>query len=176
MKSKKTVDKAKTVKKKTNKIKNEVSDLKAKIDLINKELNESQDKYIRLLAEFDNFKKRNEKNTLESYNKNLEKFILSFLPIADDVQRITDSDDKNNKAIMDAILIIQSKISKILNQYEAKFFNSLNEKFDPNLHEAIMTQESTKKSGLVIDEFEKGYKIKDKIIRHAKVIVSKGKK
>ena len=58
MKSKKTVNKAKTVKKKTNKIKNEVRDLNAKIDLINKELNESQDKYIRLLAEFDNFKKR----------------------------------------------------------------------------------------------------------------------
>ena len=159
MKSKKTVSKAKTVKKKTNKIKNEVSDLNAKIDLINKELNESQDKYIRLLAEFDNFKKRNERNTLELYNKNLEKFILSFLPISDDVQRITDSDDRNNKAIMDAILIIQSKISKILNQYKAESFNSLNEKFDPNLHEAIMTQESTKKSGLVIDEFEKGYKI-----------------
>ena len=72
--------------------------------------------------------------------------------------------------------IIKSKTDKILNNYNINSFVSKGDNFNPELHEAIMAQNSNKKNNVIIDEFEKGYKIKDKVIRHAKVIVSKGKK
>jgi len=72
--------------------------------------------------------------------------------------------------------MIESKLKKILSSYEVEPFDSKGDIFNPDFHEAIMSQNSKEKENIIIEEFEKGYKIKDKIIRHSKVIVSKGKK
>ena len=142
--------------------------------VLNEALKESENKNLRLMAEFDNLKKRTQRSIIDSYNRNLENVILSFLPIIDDFDRMIDNEN-NDKTMKEGVSIIQSKFKKILDSYDVNSFNSKGEIFDADLHEAIMAQHSNKKANMIIDEFEKGYKIKDKVIRHAKVIVSKGK-
>ena len=142
--------------------------------VLNEALKESENKNLRLMAEFDNLKKRTQRSIIDSYNRNLENVILSFLPIIDDFDRMIDNEN-NDKTMKEGVSIIQSKFKKILDSYDVNSFNSKGEIFDADLHEAIMAQHCNKKTNMIIDEFEKGYKIKDKVIRHAKVIVSKGK-
>ena len=170
MKKKKQVSKTKRVSS-TSKIKK----LNEEIDSLKEELDSLKEKNLRVLAEFENYKKRMNKNINESFDKNLEKIITSFLPIFDDLSRIIDnSDTKKIKILIDSIKMINIKAVKILNQFGVKTFDSLGKEFDTNLHEAIMMQDSDEKENIIINEFEKGYKIKEKIIRHSKVIVSKG--
>ena len=72
--------------------------------------------------------------------------------------------------------MVEAKFTKILSSYKVEKFDSIGQDFDPDFHEAIMSQDSKKKENIILEEFEKGYKIDDKIIRHSKVIVSKGNK
>lgn len=149
--------------------------LNNEIKSLNDSLKKSEDKYVRLMAEFENFKKRNNKALIDSHQKSLEKIISSFLPILDDMQRIIN--DKNNSDIdvlNDGILMVEAKFIKILSTYNIQKFDSVGKEFDPDLHEAIMSQNSKEKENIILEEFEKGYKIEEKIIRHSKVIVSKG--
>ena len=71
--------------------------------------------------------------------------------------------------------MIDSKIHNILTKYSIKKIDSIDEEFNPSFHEALLQKESNKKDGKIIEEYEKGYLYHDKIIRHAKVVVSKGK-
>ena len=165
------------VSKKINKTKKKPQpSLKKYKNLIKKlevEVSELNDKYLRLLAEFENFKNRSEieKNNLRKY-EGIE-VIKSILPILDDFDRtLSLLDVKKNKSIYNGINMIISKIISIFNDLGVESFNSLNKEFDIEFHEALMTKPSKTKSNIVIEEFEKGYKYHDKIIRHAKVIVS----
>ena len=154
-----------------------IKKLNSEIDLLKDGLSKSDEKYIRLIAEFDNFKKRNNKALIDSHQNSIEKIIGSFLPIIDDIHRIlNDKDNNDSKIIIDGIFMVETKIKKILSSYEVESFESKGEVFNPDFHEAIMSQNSKEKENIIIEEFEKGYKINDKIIRHSKVIVSKGKK
>ena len=176
------MNKKKSKTKKENKSKKTTSSAKIKkaelkIDLLNKELEELKEKNLRILAEFENFKKRTNQNVSDSYNRNLEKIIVSFLPVMDDLDRILDNQDADNfKLLIDSIDMVKNKVLNIFEKYDVDSFDSLGSLFDADLHEAIMMQESKEKENIIINEFEKGYKINNKIIRHSKVIVSKGKK
>ena len=176
MKKVSTIKKNKSSKKKPSqlsklkKLNNSINELKDQVVIL-------KDKNLRILADFENFKKRSSHNLLASYDKSLEKVVLSFLPIVDDIERIIDNNfTKDQKLIIESVVMINSKINKILDSYDINNFNSKGEVFNPDLHEAIMAQESKEKNNVIINEFEKGYKLNDKILRHAKVIVSKGKK
>ena len=148
-----------------------------KINLLNEELDELKEKNLRILAEFENFKKRTNQNISDSYNRNLEKIIVSFLPVMDDLNRILDNKKTDDlKLLIDSVDMVKNKIINIFEKYDVSSFDSLGSLFDADFHEAIMMQESKEKENTVINEFEKGYKLNDKIIRHSKVIVSKGKK
>ena len=176
------MNKKKSKTKKENQSKKTPSSAKVKkaqleIDLLKKELEELKEKNLRILAEFENFKKRTNQNVSDSYNRNLEKIIVSFLPVMDDLDRILDNQDADNfKLLIDGIGMVKNKILNIFEKYDVDSFDSLGSLFDADLHEAIMMQESKEKENIIINEFEKGYKINNKIIRHSKVIVSKGKK
>ena len=164
----KSISKTKKTKKQTSNVK--LKDLKQEIDIL-------KEKNLRILAEFENYKKRTNQNIEESFGRNIKTIISSFLPIFDDLDRISkNSDIEDIKILIDSINMINEKIIKILNDFNVSSFNSLGENFDSDYHEAIMMQESKEKENIIINEFEKGYKIKDRIIRHAKVIVSKGNK
>jgi len=174
-KKKDKVKKQKQIKKTTSSSK--VKILNQKIDSLTEELDNLKEKNLRILAEFENFKKRTNQNLSDSHNRNLENIIVSFLPIMDDLDRILDNKDSDNfKLLIDSIDMIKNKIINIFEKYNVSSFEALGYLFDTNLHEAIMMQESKEKENTIINEFEKGYKINDKIIRHSKVIVSKGSK
>ena len=151
--------------------------LNDKIKLLTDDLNKSDEKYIRLMAEFENFKRRNNQVVIDSHQNSIEKITASFLPVIDDIHRIlNDKNSNDSRIIIDGISMIETKLKKILSSYDVESFESKGNIFDPEFHEAIMSQKSKETENTIIEEFEKGYKINDKIIRHSKVIVSKGKK
>jgi len=137
------------------------------------ELSDLKNKNIRLLAEFDNFKKRNIEDKRKILKYDGLDFIVSLLPILDDIDRTLSLKElKSNKTIFDGINMIRDKINKMLKEKGIKTYTSLNKSFDTEYHEALMMKKSKKKSGIILEEFEKGYLYHDKVIRHAKVIVS----
>ena len=157
---------------------NELKKIKSKLNRLNKkyknlinENNDIKDKHMRLLAEFDNFRKRTiaEKENLINYDG--EKIIISLLSVFDDLDRTISENYKDSKSIQEGISIIISNINKILKDNNISEFSSLGKKFNPELHEALMS-EPGKADNIIVKEFEKGYKYKDKIIRHSKVGVS----
>ena len=158
--------------------KNELKKIKNKFNVLNKKyknlINENdsiKDKQVRLLAEFDNFRKRTvlEKEKLINYDG--EKIITLLLPVFDDLERTISENYKDSKSIQKGISIILANIKKILNDNKINQFASIGEEFDPQLHEALMSEPGSK-DNIILKEFEKGYKYKDKIIRHSKVVVS----
>ena len=141
------------------------------------ELKNLQDRHLRLRAEFDNYKKRKDKEFTRLLQYEGENVIISFLGIADDLQRMIDSVDgeksQNVASLMEGINLILEKLHRRLGALKVEPFDSEGIKFDPELHDAMMTQSSDDhEDGVVIQEFEKGYKYKDRVIRHAKVIVN----
>ena len=166
------------VSKKKNKTKTKPSSslkkYKNSIKKLESEISDLNNKYLRLLAEFENFKNRSEteKNNIRKY-EGIE-VIKSILPILDDFDRTLNLPEvKKNKSLYNGINMIVSKIISIFNDIGVESFNSINKEFDIEFHEALMTKSSKKKSNIVIEEFEKGYKYHDKVIRHARVVVSK---
>tara|TARA_Y100000590_G_scaffold156557_1_gene179993 strand:+ start:453 stop:983 length:531 start_codon:yes stop_codon:yes gene_type:complete len=173
--------KVKTKKNNSKSNKNSLKALKEKISLLENDLlKESEevqrisDKNIRLLAEFENYKRRTqeEKNNLFKYEgKDLAK---SLLPIIDDLNRTLEIDKKTkSEKILEGIELIITNLNKNLMDLGIKAFDSLGEDFDPDCHEALMSEKSDKGENVIIREFEKGYVYNDKILRHAKVVVSK---
>ena len=147
---------------------------------IEDELKDLQDRHLRLRAEFDNYKKRKDREFIRLLQYEGKDVIISFLGIADDLQRMIASADgdksKNAKSLVAGMNLILEKLHRRLSALKVEPFDSEGVKFDPELHDAMMTQTSDDhEDGVVIQEFEKGYKYKDRVIRHAKVIVnSKG--
>ena len=173
-------DKTKRVKnKKNSKVESNKQLLKEK-DAIIEDLNSSiellKDKNVKLLAEFDNFQRRSfsEKEAIKKYQGiNLLK---DLLPAFDDINRAVIHKDANEKSIFKALELINSKIKKILKKHSIVQLDSVGIDFDPTLHEALMEQNSDEvQEGKVIEEYESAYKYHDRVIRHAKVVVSKGK-
>ena len=141
------------------------------------ELSDLRDRHLRLRAEFDNYRKRSEKEYSRLLHYEGEEVILSFLGIADDFQRMLDSLDdeksQNVESLIEGITLINEKLHRRLSALKVEPFDSEWVKFDPEIHDAMMTQSSEDhEDGVVMQEFEKGYKYKDKVIRHAKVIVN----
>jgi len=147
---------------------------------INKELDkkivELENKNLRLLADFDNLKKRKNEEISNLLKFSGESLIKDLLVVFDDLDRLKNQSDKVDSSVFhNGIKLMSDKLYKILSNYNIDKFDSLGEMFDSNIHDAMMVRESKKKKNLIIEEFEKGYKYNDKIIRHSKVIVSKGK-
>ena len=153
--------------------------------LLTESLNNFKEKHLRLRAEFDNYIKRSEKEISRFLKYDGDNIIKSFLSISDDLSRVIDS-CKNQKSkyfvdLANGIKLIQDKLKNKLKSVGVETFDSKGSKFDPELHDAMMTKESKDyDDGIIIEEFEKGYKYKDKVIRHSKVVVnsiqSKGNK
>ena len=144
---------------------------------IEEELKNVRDRHLRLRAEFDNYKKRSEREFSRLLKYEGKEVIISFLGIADDVQRMLDSADVDGSTNVDSLLegvtLIRDKLLRKLKSLQVEPFDSEGVKFDPEIHDAMMTQISDEhEDGIIIQEFEKGYRYKDKVIRHAKVIVN----
>ena len=147
----------------------------AKVTELQAAVNELRDKHLRLLAEFDNYKKRTMRERLELMNSASKEVMVSLLPVLDDFDRAKKSadDPSNAEVFSDGVALVYNRLNNVLQNMGLKAITSTGEPFDVELHEAIteipVPDENMK--GKVIDTLEKGYMLNDKIIRHAKVVV-----
>lgn len=133
---------------------------------------EWKDKYIRLYAEFDNYKKRTLKEKAELILNGGEKTITSILPVLDDFERAFADKGKDADAVREGFELIFKKLIKTLEGLGVKKIETEEKDFDVDFHEAIaMVPGADKKKGKVIDCVQNGYTLNDKVIRHAKVAV-----
>jgi len=141
------------------------------------QVKEANDKYLRLVAEFDNFRKRNAKERIELIKNAGEDVIKSLLDVVDDSERAAKQMETTEDValIKEGISLVFSKLKSVLQSKGLKPMESKGQDFDTELHEAIteVPAPAEELKGKVIDEIQKGYYLNDKIIRHAKVVVGK---
>ncbi len=145
---------------------------KTKTDELNQEISNLKDKYLRLAAEFENYKKRTTKEKLDSINYGKESMIKPLLTILDDFERA----NKNIKKDNEGYILINQKIIDILSKHQLKKIQIENEEmFDVEKHEAISSLDvkDKNKKGKIVEVIESGYKLGEKIIRYPKVIIGK---
>ena len=144
-------------------------------DKLKAEATEWQNKYLRLYAEFDNFKRRTSKERLELLQIAGKDVISDLLTVLDDFERAQKSIETATDvvAVKEGVTLVQHKLKSILNQKGLKEMESKGKEFDADLHEGITSipAPSADLKGKVIDELEKGYLLNDKVIRFAKVII-----
>jgi len=133
------------------------------------------DKYLRLFAEFDNYKRRTQKERVELLQTAGKDVVVSLLPVLDDFERALKATENATEvsAIRQGIMLVQTKLKSILSQKGLKELESINTVFDTDIHEAItkIPAPTEDLKGKVVDELEKGYTLNDKVIRFAKVVV-----
>jgi molecular chaperone GrpE len=153
------------------------SKLKEQFDELTAKNNELKDKYLRLFADFDNYKKRMAKERLELIDSAGKEFFMMMLPVIDDFERSLKAFDesKNQDALKDGVILVYQKLVKTLENKGVKVMESTGTDFNPDLHDALteIPAPSEDKKGKVIETIEKGYYLNEKILRHAKVVVGK---
>lgn len=152
-------------------------EIKLKVEELEKDLSEAKDKYLRLYAEFDNYKKRTVRERIEMMSTAGRDTIASLLPVLDDFDRAKRSaeDEASGEVFSEGVELVYNKLHGIMKSKGVTPMESNGEDFDPELHEAIteIPAPSDELKGKVIDTIEKGYLLNEKIIRHAKVVVGK---
>lgn len=146
------------------------------IEKLESEIKEQKDKYIRLTAEFDNFRKRTARERLELEQVAARNTILSLLDVLDDAERAEAQMKKTDdiQIVRDGSALVFQKLNSVLQQKGLKPLESIGQDFDVEKHEAISEiPAGTEMKGKVVDEVMKGYFLNDKLIRFAKVVVGK---
>ncbi|MFC1485493.1 nucleotide exchange factor GrpE [Candidatus Latescibacterota bacterium] len=134
------------------------------------------EKYIRLLAEYDNFRKRVVKEKEELYRTASENLMKEILPILDNLDRATEhrNDETSLEEYVNGIALIEEQLRNVLSHAGLVPMKVVGQPFDPNLHDAVLQMETDGyEPGIVAQEVQKGYTLNGRVIRHAKVVVSK---
>ena len=138
------------------------------------EIAEWQDKYLRLQAEFDNFRKRTLREKMELVQSGSAECVKNFLPLMDDLQRALDAIEKSNdlEALREGVKLIAQKFRETLKKQNVKEIEALGLELDTDHHEAVARFDAGKeKKGKIVDVVQPGYKMGDKVLRFAKVVV-----
>ena len=149
--------------------------LQEKVDKLEEELKQSEDKYLRLYAEFENFKRRKNKEIETNNVYKSQKVITEILPSLDNLERAlqVESDNEEIKSLLKGVEMVYEGLLNVLKSEGVEVIETENAQFDPNYHHAVMQDEdSEKESGAILDTFQKGYKLKDRVIRPAMVKVN----
>ena len=149
--------------------------LQEKVDKLEEELKQSEDKYLRLYAEFENFKRRKNKEIETNNVYKSQKVITEILPSLDNLERAlqVESDNEKIKSLLKGVEMVYEGLLNVLKSEGVELIETENSQFDPNYHHAVMQDEdSEKESGAILDTFQKGYKLKDRVIRPAMVKVN----
>ncbi|NGM61454.1 nucleotide exchange factor GrpE [Sphingobacterium sp. SGG-5] len=146
-------------------------------EILNQQLAEANDKYTRLFAEFDNYKKRTTKERIELIQTAGQGVISKLLPVLDDLDRALTAmaSAQDVESVKTGIELVNTKFRKLLEQEGLKEMNVIGQPFDADFQEAITTipASSEEQKNTVIDVVEKGYLLNDKVIRFAKVVIGK---
>ena len=162
-------------KKETSKEKSETAkDEKAeKIKSLEDELASQNDKYMRLAAEYDNYRKRTANEKLSIYNDATAKAVTELLPVADSIQMAISNLKDADPEILKGIELVSNQLAKLFDKLKIESYGNPGDEFDPNIHNAISKIEDENfEKNTVSQVFQTGYKIGDKIIRHAMVQVA----
>lgn len=152
-----------------------VEELQKRIEELGKESNEWKEKFLRKAAEFENYKRRTENDQLNLLNYAAESFIKKILPVVDDFERSLEhiNDSNDYEKLKEGVQLIYNKLVKVLDEQGVKKIEAVGKPFDVHYHEALMQKaDNSVPAHTVLEELEKGYLYKDKVIRHAKVVVS----
>jgi molecular chaperone GrpE len=141
------------------------------LDEQKKAFSELNDRYLRLAADFENFKKRTARDRETITNLANERFAVDIIEVLDNFERAIKADDVH---LREGIVQIQHLLSSQLQRHGITPVDALNKPFNPAEHEAIAHLSSEEAEGIVVDEVARGYRMHDKVIRYAKVAVSKG--
>ncbi len=164
-------------------IKNDNDAVEPRIELVDEteklkqDLGEAKDKYIRLFAEFDNMRKRNERERSSLIKYAHEEVIIEMLGFYEDFERTIDAARKNpsdGKELLKGIEMVYGRMQQLLKKYDVREIECLGKKFDTACHEALMVEDAEgEEDGMVLEVFQKGYMLGDRVVRTAKVKVSK---
>lgn len=147
------------------------------IEELTKQLTNVEDKQLRLKAEFENFRKRKEKEIIDLIRYEGKDVIKAMISVVDDLERLyaaVKNNDDLDQSLKEGMALIQSKVEKIFLELDVASFGKVGDSLDSELHDALMVrQEEEKNDNEIIEVFEKGYKYRDRVIRHAKVVVNK---
>lgn len=153
----------------------EKAEEKSPLELAQAQIDELKDKYLRSVAEFDNYRKRTLKEKAELILNGSEKAVGAVLPILDDMERAIANGEKTDdpQVLREGISLIYTKFQKVLESLGVKEIETADADFDTDVHEAIamVPGMGDDKKGKVLDCVQKGYKLNEKVIRHAKVAV-----
>ena len=136
------------------------------------ELDELDDRYKRVFAEFENYKKRTQKERDGLYNSVLGDIIVNMLPILDNLQMAVNAECKD-EGYKQGVELVEKQFKEFLSKNNVEEIPAIGEIFDPSVHEAVGSeQDDTKQNGEIVQEYRKGYKLGSKILRHSMVIVN----
>ena len=158
-------------------VEEDVNPLQATVDKLTEEKAELSDKYLRLSAEFQNYKRRTAKEKMDLIQTAGRDVIKVLLPVLDDFDRAKKAADADNsvEAFSEGVQLVYEKLNRVLEQKGLKALDTDGEVFNADFHEALteIPAPTEELKGKIIDTIEKGYSLNDKIIRYAKVVVGK---
>ena len=145
------------------------------LETLRNELGEMKDKFIRKVAEFENFKKRSSKERIELIQTAGKEVIIDMLEVLDDCERAEKQMSTLDEKAKEGVMLVFNKLKSLLFAKGLKPMETISKEFNPDIHEAIteIPASNDEQKGKVIDEIQKGYYLNDKIIRYAKVVVGK---
>lgn len=142
------------------------------VEMPKTEMEELEDRYKRLYAEFENFKKRSAKERENLYNLITGEVLLVMLPIMDNLEKAA-SAETSDKGYQEGVNMVVKQYATALEKFGLKEIETVGKRFDPELHEAVShIDDSSKGEQEIIEEYRKGYQIGNKVIRHALVVVA----
>lgn len=156
---------------------NEPVTTEPELETLRQDIGEMKDKYIRKVAEFENYKKRSLKERMDLIQTAGKEVIIDLLEVLDDLERAEKQISRSGETdqLGEGVALVFNKLKSVLAAKGLKPMETINNDFDPDIHEAITEIPAPKPElkGKVIDEIQKGYYLNDKIIRYAKVVVGK---
>ena len=165
-----TSAKEKPKKEKKDKSKAELAKAEEALKQAEAELSEQKDKYLRMMAEYDNFRRRSQKEKEGIYGDAVADVIGAMLPMVDNLERAAVASAGEENAVAKGLEMTLRSLNEMLEKLNVSAFGEVGDIFDPNLHNAVMHDEDeSKKEGEITDVFQKGYRRGDKILRYAMV-------
>jgi len=152
--------------------KSEEEKLKEKIDIQNKELEEKEDRIKRLMAEFENFKKRSDKERTNLYSSVMGDVVTALLPVVDNLEKASQVETKDEQ-YKSGIQMVLTQFKEVLKNNGVTEIEAVGKKFDPSIHEAVsLVEDKSLGEKEIKEEYRKGYMIGEKVLRHSLVVVA----
>lgn len=153
------------------KLKGELEKAKKELEAKTHELEEQNERYVRMIAEYDNYRKRTAKEKEGIYTDAYFDALSQMLPIIDNIERASAFDD--GEKVLEGLKLILKSINDMLERMSVTAYGATGEEFDPNIHDAMLhVEREDLGENVIADVFEKGYKKGDRVLRHAKVTVA----